>query len=82
LLHIFIHNLLPLSHLKQVNPTSKNYMAIALYLSSSSDLDNSLGKGHSFVVPRGSELNDCIFPAIAPTRSELNKFSVKHRSYS
>lgn len=49
-------------------------MAIALYLSSSSDLDNCLGKGHSFVVPRGSELKDCIFPAIAPTRSELNKY--------
>lgn len=49
-------------------------MAIALYLSSSSDLDNCLGKGHSFVVPNGNELKDCIFPAIAPTRSELNKY--------
>jgi len=65
----------------QYNLQTREFMAIALYLSSSSDLDM-LGKGHSFAVPRGSELNDCIFPAIAPTRSELNKFSVKHRSYS
>jgi hypothetical protein len=49
-------------------------MAIALYLSSSCDLDFLRGHGHSFVVPRGAELKDSIFPAIAPTRSELDKY--------